>query len=50
MKMNTIVKLGKKAILFSFIPMNLNAYAQINFLNRIYEIWDDQPAPNRGSD
>ena len=27
-----------------------NAYSQTNFTNRVYKIWDDQPAPNRGGD
>jgi len=50
MRMKTTVLLGKCAILFSFILLNLNVYSQKNSLNRIYEIWDDQPAPNRGGD
>jgi alpha-L-fucosidase 2 len=28
----------------------LNVFSQSNSGNRIYEIWDDQPAPNRGKD
>lgn len=48
--MKSIVKHGKVVILISFILLNFNVYAQKNSLNRIYEIWDDQPAPNRGGD
>lgn len=47
--MKTIVKPGKEAILIFFIILNLNFNAQINSLNRMYEVWNDQSAPNRGS-
>ncbi|MBV5343225.1 glycoside hydrolase N-terminal domain-containing protein, partial [bacterium] len=28
----------------------INVFPQMNSTNRIYEVWDDQPAPNRGKD
>ena len=28
----------------------LNTFSQTNSTKRIYEVWDDQPAPNRGKD
>ena len=40
-----------KMILCSlFLFLCLNSYSQMNSTSRIYEVWDDQPAPNRGAD
>jgi alpha-L-fucosidase 2 len=40
-----------KFIVISFMVFSLgNAYSQTNSTNRVYKIWDDQPAPNRGGD
>jgi len=41
----------KKRILFllAFL-LGLSGFSQIHSTKRIYEIWDDQPAPNRGAD
>jgi len=37
-------------ILCVFVLFFLNAFSQTNSSNRTYEVWDDQPAPNRGKD
>jgi alpha-L-fucosidase 2 len=41
----------KKVITFIFIlSIFLEANSQISSLNRVYEIWEDKPAQNRGAD
>lgn len=40
-----------KQIIFIFLAFFCsNLFAQNNSANRIYEVWDNQPAPNRGGD
>jgi len=39
----------KIVFLFAFF-WALTGFAQINLSKRIYQVWDDQPAPNRGAD
>ncbi len=41
----------KKGITFiCMMIFCLNVFSQTYSTNRIYEIWDNQPAPNRGKD
>lgn len=40
----------KLIILSYLIFFTLNIFSQTKSANRIYEIWDNQPAPNRGQD
>jgi alpha-L-fucosidase 2 len=40
----------KEIVLICFVVLCTNVFSQQNIMNRVYEVWDDQPAPNRGSD
>ena len=40
----------KLTTLFCTMFICINVFPQMNSTNRIYEVWDDQPAPNRGKD
>ena len=41
----------KKVVVISILVFSLgNAYSQTTSSNRVYRIWDSQPAPNRGGD
>ena len=40
----------KLITLFSLVFFSLEMFSQTKSANRIYEIWDNQPAPNRGQD
>lgn len=43
--------MSKKVSTFAFILLLcLNVFSQTNSTNRIYEVWDNEPAPNRGKD
>jgi alpha-L-fucosidase 2 len=41
---------NKMIVLGVFLLYSLNVFLQTNSTNRTYEVWDDQPAPNRGKD
>jgi len=36
--------------LFCLLLVTGNAFSQTNLTHKIYKVWDDQPAPNRGGD
>lgn len=40
----------KKSLFLCALLFCFTGFAQTNSFNRIYEVWDDQPAPNRGAD
>ena len=41
---------GKVIVSVCMMFLCLNVFSQANSTNRIYEVWDDLPAPNRGKD
>lgn len=47
--MKRLVPVKKEIILICLIFFCSNVFAQKSALSRIYEVWDNQPAPNRGS-
>lgn len=48
--MDRLVKFKKGLIIIGLILFCSNVFGQKVATNRIYEVWDNQPAPNRGSD
>ena len=40
----------KIKVLICFVVLCTNVFSQQNTTNRVYEVWDNQPAPNRGAD
>ncbi len=48
--MKKITRLGKVTLLICLVFGSLNAFCQTGSIHRIYELWDNQPAPNRGAD
>ncbi|HKK62480.1 MAG TPA: glycoside hydrolase family 95 protein [Bacteroidales bacterium] len=48
--MKTTTLLLKESILLILLTVTINAFSQETSESRIYELWDNQPAPNRGKD
>lgn len=48
MMQSTLIR--KETIFLLFVFFSLNAFSQPKAGTRIYEVWDNQPAPNRGKD